>query len=260
MNNQNDYYVKPTWGELRLVAAAVLGLVVGVFAALPILLAIDGIMAPLQPYLPGFVLIPLLGAIWLAIIWAINWMTGRPNLINFVTVFLFVLPWPSIVIAFMWQKSLDEQFGRRSDLRQRQQTHCTLPLTDAAIRGRTWAPTCKGCHDISPTELDLKNSSSGPNLQTAYMSLAGTTSVPQNPTRAYQHPYPPLAAARDAGVIWTDENLSAYLKDPKGFLVAVTGRSFAEPIMYMAFHIGEEGTRQDVIAYLKVIKDHPECD
>ena len=137
---------------------------------------------------------------------------------------------------------------------------CILSLSDDAIRGRLWAPTCKGCHDISPIELDLKHSSGGPNLQEVYMSLAGTRPAPKNPTAVYQHPYPPLAAARDAGVVWTEENLFAYLRDPKGFLIKATGKSFDAPIFYMNFFIGAESKRRDVIAYLKAIKDRPECD
>ena len=133
-------------------------------------------------------------------------------------------------------------------------------LADSAARGRAWAPTCKGCHDISPTEKDLKHSSGGPNLQWVYMSLAGTQHAPENPTAAYQYPYPPLAAARDAGVVWTDENLSSYLQNPKGFLDSRSGKSFDAPIFYMNFFIGQDADRQDVIAYLKVIKDRPDCD
>lgn len=133
-------------------------------------------------------------------------------------------------------------------------------LADDAARGRAWAPTCKGCHDISPLEPDLKHSTGGPNLQRVYMSLAGTRPAPVNPTAAFQQPYPPLAAARDAGIIWTDENLSQYLRGPKAFLDKATGKTFDAPILYMQFWIGQERERRDVIAYLKAIKDHPECD
>jgi cytochrome c len=143
-------------------------------------------------------------------------------------------------------------------MKQTLSSSCTLSLSDDAIRGRAWAPTCKSCHDISPIELDLKHSSDGPNLQKVYMSLAGTRSAPQ-PSTALQHPYPPLAAARDAGLVWTEENLFTYLRDPKGFLTQVTGQSFTAPF-YMDFFIGPESQRRDVIAYLKIIKDPPECD
>jgi cytochrome c2 len=99
----------------------------------------------------------------------------------------------------------------------------------------------------------------GPNLQNVYGSLAGTAPAPFNPTAAYNDPYPPLAAARDAGVIWTDDNLFEYLRGPKQFLDKVTKKSF-NVFFYMPFFIGGATDRRDVIAYLKAIKGRPECD
>jgi cytochrome c2 len=142
------------------------------------------------------------------------------------------------------------------------QKACALP--DDAARGKAWAPTCKGCHDIAasqPTVYSLESKSSGGvNLQNVYGSLAGTMPAPLNPTATYNHPYPPLAAARDAGVIWNDENLLQYLRGPKQFLEEMTGKSFNVPILYMQFFIGGEAERRDVVAYLRAIKGHPECD
>jgi len=86
------------------------------------------------------------------------------------------------------------------------------------------------------------------------MRLAGT-----GPRIAGQHYFPPLIAARDAGLVWTDEYLSEYLKNPKRFLDAVTGKSFNDAY-YMPFFIGQERSRTDVVAYLRAIKGHPECD
>ena len=70
---------------------------------------------------------------------------------------------------------------------------------------------------------------------------------------------PPYIAAREAGVIWDDENLFQYLKDPKDFLYRRTGKTFSNAY-YMNFFIGQEAPRRDVIAYLKAIRDHPDCD
>jgi len=84
------------------------------------------------------------------------------------------------------------------------------------------------------------------------MSPAGTQHAPINLTAAYHYPYPPLAAARDAGVVWTEENLLAYLRDPKGFLDRKSGKDFGDSIFYMNFFIGQERDRRDVIAYLRV--------
>jgi cytochrome c2 len=135
-------------------------------------------------------------------------------------------------------------------------------LTDDAARGRVLArTTCTAaCHNISPAELDPKSSNPGPNLQNVYMSLAGTTPAPLDPTGVYLHPSPPLAAARDAGIVWTDENLLEYLRSPKAFLDRKTGKNFKNSLSYMPFLIGEESERQAAVAYLKAIKGHPECN
>jgi cytochrome c2 len=135
-------------------------------------------------------------------------------------------------------------------------------LTDDAARGRVLAQTTctAACHNISPAELDPKHSNPGPNLQNVYMSLAGTTPAPSDPTDVYHHPLPPLAAAREAGIVWTDENLLEYLRGPKAFLDKKTGHDFKDSLLYMPFSIREESGRRSAVAYLKAIKGHPECD
>jgi cytochrome c2 len=134
-------------------------------------------------------------------------------------------------------------------------------LTDEAARGRELARNIctAACHNISPAD-DLKDSNPGPNLQNVYMSLAGTTPAPLDPTGVYHHPAPPLAAARDAGIMWTDDNLLEYLSGPKAFLDRKTGQHFKDTLLYMPFFIGEESERQSAVAYLRAIKGHPECD
>jgi cytochrome c2 len=134
-------------------------------------------------------------------------------------------------------------------------------LTDDAAHGRELARNIctAACHNISPAD-DLKDSNPGPNLQNVYMSLAGTTPAPLDPTGVYHHPSPPLAAARDAGIVWTDDNLVEYLNGPKAFLDSKTGQHFKNTLLYMPFFIGEESERRSAVAYLKAIKGHPECD
>ena len=135
-------------------------------------------------------------------------------------------------------------------------------LTDDAARGRVLArTTCTaGCHNISAAELDPNHSNPGPNLQNVYMSLAGTTPAPRDPTDVYHHPLPPLAAARDAGIVWTDENLLEYLRAPKAFLDRKTRHEFKDPLLYMPFSIREESERRSAVAYLKAIKGRLERD
>jgi cytochrome c2 len=127
-------------------------------------------------------------------------------------------------------------------------------LSEEAKRGREWVSTCKACHDIEVRQpADPKG---GPNLHDVYQTLAGTASL------KYKYPYkPPLESARNAGVIWTDENLDQYLQGPKDFLKRVTGRSF-DNALYMPFFIGGQdseqiSSRREVIAYLRAIKDQP---
>jgi cytochrome c len=129
-------------------------------------------------------------------------------------------------------------------------------LSPEAARGKIWAPTCKGCHDI-----DIRHPAQpagGPNLHDVFGSVAGTQSV------KYGYAYTaPLLAARQAGVIWTDANLDGYLRNPESFLKEKTGRAF-ESRLYMTFYIGgddasQERARTDVIAYLKTIKGQA-CD
>jgi cytochrome c len=135
----------------------------------------------------------------------------------------------------------------------RYDTMCVPP--DDAQRGRAWARTCQACHDIIEyPHYPSPYASGGPNLQYVYMSLAGTR--PQSNGRDR---HPPLIAAREAGIVWTEENLLNYLRDPKGFLESATGTSF-NPVFYMSFFIGDERSRRDVVSYLRAIKINPRCD
>ena len=129
-------------------------------------------------------------------------------------------------------------------------------LSPDASRGRAWAPTCKGCHDIASTRPERP--SGGPNLHDVYGSAAGTESI------KYEYQYhPPLIAARAAGIIWSEENLYKYLEGPREFLENATGKQF-NPASYMTFFIGGDTAeqvraRRDVIAYLRAIKGQS-CD
>ena len=92
--------------EFTLGAAAVLGLVAGFLATFPILLAAVNIYYPLQQYIlpavpfeAGFFLFLLgLYAIWFFAFWTIKRRTVGQ--LNFIILFLFVLPLPSIVFAY----------------------------------------------------------------------------------------------------------------------------------------------------------------
>lgn len=139
-----------------------------------------------------------------------------------------------------------------SPSRELQAERCLL--SEAAGRGRLWAPTCKGCHDIDAHHPS--NPTGGPNLHDVYLSVAGTQSL----RYGYQYRQP-LVAARNAGLIWTDTNLDRYLESPESFLARVTGKHF-DQTSYMNFFIGGQEpsqmqARRDVVAYLKAIKGRP---
>jgi hypothetical protein len=72
-----------------------------------------------------------------------------------------------------------------------------------------------------------------PNLQYAYMSLAGTR--PRSDGRDH---YPRLIAARDVGVVWTDEKVA-------GHLVPIAGRAAALALS-MTVRASRRGRRSSV--------------
>jgi cytochrome c len=130
-------------------------------------------------------------------------------------------------------------------------------LSVEAGRGRLWAGTCAGCHDLDIRMPDRP--SGGPNLHNVHMSIAGTESL------RYNYKYnPPMVAARNSGLIWTDENLDDYLHNPKQFLESKTGLAFPDHF-YMGSPITgnraeDVQSRRDVIAFLREIKGRPcEC-
>jgi len=51
------------------------------------------------------------------------------------------------------------------------------------------------------------------------------------------------------GLVWTEENLLAYLLNPKKYLIEVTGNKKAKA--RMALRLKKEDQRANVIAYLK---------
>jgi cytochrome c2 len=109
-------------------------------------------------------------------------------------------------------------------------------LAADAQRGKQWAPTCKACHDTDVHQP--VHTQGGPNLHDVYLSVAGTQSL------KYEYRYhPPLVAARNAGLIWTDENLDHYLEGPESFLNQTTGKSVGKAL-YMNFFIGGQDDAQ----------------
>ena len=58
--------------------------------------------------------------------------------------------------------------------------------------------------------------------------------------------------AAQKGLVWTPENIVAYIKDPKAFMIKATGDPKART--RMTFKLKPEDERQDVAAYLATLK------
>lgn len=85
-----------------------------IFVTASIYEALQPRFLPPNPSAGVFALFMLvLYAIWFFALWAITRKVGR---LNFVLLFLYVLPLPSIVVAYEWGKSLDERWRHQSDL------------------------------------------------------------------------------------------------------------------------------------------------
>ncbi|MBI1386562.1 MAG: c-type cytochrome [Rhizobiales bacterium] len=109
-----------------------------------------------------------------------------------------------------------------------------------AARGQVVFKKCMACHMIGP---DAKNRV-GPSLTGVVGRTAGTA-------EGYKYS-PTNATAGTSGLVWTPENIAAYLPDPQKFLsdflvekgVAAGGRT------KMAFKLTKADEIEDVIAFL----------
>ena len=100
-------------------------------------------------------------------------------------------------------------------------------LAASAAAGQAVFNRCKICHTIEPGGRNIV----GPNLHGIFGRKAGSL-----PNFAYS------PALRESGVVWDDDTLTKYLRDPKEFI----------PGDRMAFPgIKDEGQLADLIAYLR---------
>jgi len=122
---------------------------------------------------------------------------------------------------------------------------CTLPPD--AQNGKIVANQCKSCHVF---EADKPSRPTAPNLHEVFGSMPASR-------RDFPKYSEGMRGAAAKGATWTEANLFEYLADPKAYLIKVNG---AEVKHGMYFLLKDEQKRNDVIAYLKAIKGHPECD
>lgn len=112
-----------------------------------------------------------------------------------------------------------------------------------AAKGEREFNKCKACHMIQAADgTDIvKGGKTGPNLYGVIGRAAGAQ-------EGFRYG-PSLAAAGEAGLVWDEENLATYVKDPKAFLVEFTGDAKARSAM--SFKLAKGG--EDVAAYLASI-------
>ncbi|MCK0137754.1 cytochrome C [Aliiroseovarius sp. F47248L] len=98
---------------------------------------------------------------------------------------------------------------------------------------------CKSCHGIvdDSGEALFKGGKTGPNLYGVVGRQAGTVEDFKYGDS--------IVAAGEAGLVWTEELLMEYIKDPKGFLKEHTGDSAAKSKMTFKW-----GKPEDIVAFL----------
>lgn len=112
---------------------------------------------------------------------------------------------------------------------------------EAADAGKKVFNKCMACHKVGP---DAKNGV-GPVLNGVVGRAAG---------KAEGFKYSALNhESGEAGLVWTEENIFAYLADPNAFLEDFVKKAGKEPEgkTKMTFKLANEDERKNVIAYLK---------
>ena len=113
---------------------------------------------------------------------------------------------------------------------------------DAGAGERFVAIRCMACHSF---EEGKNKEGGGPSLYKVFGRTAG---------RIEEFEYSPsYKQAGDKGLVWNEETLLDYVKDPKKFLRAYLDDPNAKSRMAVKFP--EEADRQNVIAYLKSLSE-----
>ena len=107
-------------------------------------------------------------------------------------------------------------------------------------KGEAGFKKCKSCHAIAPADGDpiVKGGKTGPNLYGIIGRTAGTS-------EGFKYG-DDLVAAGAAGLVWDEDNFTAYVTDPKAFLQEYLGSTSAKS--KMSFKLKKGG--EDVAAYL----------
>ena len=105
------------------------------------------------------------------------------------------------------------------------------------VKGEKVFKKCASCHMVGP---DAK-AKVGPPLNDLFGRTAGSV-------EGFKYGKS-IVAAGEAGLVWTDEEVFAYLKNPKKYLRKKLDDKKAKS--KMAFKLKKDEQRADVIAYLK---------
>lgn len=115
-----------------------------------------------------------------------------------------------------------------------------------AAKGEKEFKKCKSCHEISSAdETIVKGGATGPNLYGVIGRQAGTV-------EGFKYGAS-IVEAGEGGLVWDEDNLEEYVKDPKAFLSDVMGHSATSN---MSFKLRKGG--DDVAAYLATFSDPAE--
>ncbi|MBX6321698.1 MAG: cytochrome c family protein [Rhodospirillaceae bacterium] len=99
---------------------------------------------------------------------------------------------------------------------------------------------CKACHVLEPGKPSRPT---GPNLVGVVGRKAGELADFKGYSEA-------IRAAREKGLVWTEDNIFNYIADPKGFLAAFNGQPLRNA---MAFQLKDEGRRKAAVEGLELI-------
>lgn len=115
----------------------------------------------------------------------------------------------------------------------------TPAFADAIEDGEKAFKKCKSCHMIANgDEVLFKGGKTGPNLYGLVGNVMGSQEGFKYGTG--------LIAANEAGLVWDEEAIAAYVADPKGYLIEATGDSGVKTKMTYKLKKGGE----DVAAFL----------
>lgn len=118
--------------------------------------------------------------------------------------------------------------------------HSAAAEGDIAEGEKLTAKRCKACHMIADGDnVILKGGKVGPNLYGVMGRVAGSEDFKYGKS---------LVAAGENGLVWDEEQMIAYLADPKKYLRTYLDDKKAKS--KMAFKLKKEDQRADIAAYL----------